>query len=683
MANKKEKKIRKVKRNHIWSSAVVFVVTCAAFWLIAKFFAYFLGTYFVRSKMTSEYESVAAMARVYENADSAESVCPYLDKIGRSYIIRSGDGTDLYKNGDMTITPEKITLSVTSDFDTLEIYKDRNNYFKNDGKGNISVDVRDVAKLIFGMRDSIPGIPEHMIDDIDHDPMENMRTLNNSFYDTLKFPVWISLPVKGGVEHFIGQTFLKVGVMDFGLLLIFGAIMLVLALIIFMLLSGNLIHEVYHSVKAKKLLFTDDITKGYNMTWFIYRGNRMLRSNSNMKKKYAVVNLIIVKYRNFCSCHSIEEGEKQLRMVYEKIRGMLLKNEIAAHSTSSNFALLLECENLEQTKLRVENIIGELKKISSGHSFNFQAGIAMVDVLKNENGKYLRRKNADVETEYNNACTARATIEGNGDSGAAVFDERLIEEQKWLDLVQDEQKTALENEEFVVYYQPKYNPGTSRLCGAEALIRWQSPEHGFVPPGKFIPIFEKNGFITEIDHYMLRHVARDVKRWQDAGLNCVPVSVNVSRAHFSETDLAEQIRDMVDEAGADRKLIEIELTESAFFDDKKALISTILKLKDYGFSVSMDDFGSGYSSLNSLKDMPLDILKLDAEFFRGESADTRGKIVVSETIRLAKSLDMRTVAEGVEVKEQVDFLAEQGCDMIQGYYFAKPMPGKEFEERMK
>ena len=197
-----------------------------------------------------------------------------------------------------------------------------------------------------------------------------------------------------------------------------------------------------------------------------------------------------------------------------------------------------------------------------------------------------------------------------------------------------------------------------------------------------IPIFEKNGFITEIDHYMIAHVARDQKRWFDAGFQCVPVSVNVSRAHFIESDLAEQIRDLVDAEGAPHELVEIELTESAFFDDKNALITTIERLKSYGFAVSMDDFGSGYSSLNSLKDMPLDVLKLDAEFFRGESGQDRGEIVVSEAIRLAKSLNMRTVAEGVEVREQVDFLATQGCDMIQGYFYAKPMPAADYEVRM-
>ena len=241
----------------------------------------------------------------------------------------------------------------------------------------------------------------------------------------------------------------------------------------------------------------------------------------------------------------------------------------------------------------------------------------------------------------------------------------------------------MDNEEFLVYYQPKYDPQTNELKGAEALIRWESPEYGFKGPGAFIPIFEKNGFITEIDHYMLRHVASDQKRWLDAGYNCVPVSVNISRAHFIEDDLAEQIRDAVDAIGTPHELIELELTESAFFDDKNALVSTIERLKEYGFTVSMDDFGSGYSSLNSLKDIPLDVLKLDAEFFRGDADDERREIVVAEAIKLAKCLNMRTVAEGVEVKEQVDFLADQGCDMIQGYYFAKPLPCNEYEQRIR
>ena len=233
-----------------------------------------------------------------------------------------------------------------------------------------------------------------------------------------------------------------------------------------------------------------------------------------------------------------------------------------------------------------------------------------------------------------------------------------------------------------MFYQPKYDPESKKLKGAEALVRWMNPKYGLISPGRFIPIFENNGFITKLDHYMLRHVAGDQRRWLDSGYKCVPVSVNVSRAHFIEDDLAEQVRGIVDEAGTPHELIEIELTESAFFDDKKALINTICKLKEYGFAVSMDDFGSGYSSLNSLKELPLDILKLDAEFFRNDDGTGRGQIIVEEAIRLAKKLNMQTVAEGVETVDQVRFLAEHGCDMIQGYIFDKPMPKDEYIKRI-
>ena len=182
---------------------------------------------------------------------------------------------------------------------------------------------------------------------------------------------------------------------------------------------------------------------------------------------------------------------------------------------------------------------------------------------------------------------------------------------------------------------------------------------------------------------MLSHVARDQKSWLDEGRKCVPVSVNVSRAHFAETNLAEQIKEIIDREGAPHNLIEIELTESAFFDDTKQMLKTIKKLKSYGFLVSMDDFGSGYSSLNSLKDMPLDILKLDAGFFGGDKHNERAEIVVAETLQLAKKLNMTTVAEGVDYQSQVDFLAAEGCDMIQGYFYSKPMPKEEYALKLE
>lgn len=167
------------------------------------------------------------------------------------------------------------------------------------------------------------------------------------------------------------------------------------------------------------------------------------------------------------------------------------------------------------------------------------------------------------------------------------------------------------------------------------------------------------------------------------GKKMIPISVNVSRAHFAQEGLAEHICQLVDAYGPRHELIELEVTESAFFDDKDILVKTVKQLKAFGFHVSMDDFGAGYSSLNSLKDIPLDVLKLDGEFFSGDDDDGRGQVVVKEAIQLARNLDMRVVAEGIEKKEQVDFLASQGCDMIQGFYFAKPMPIEEFEKKVE
>ena len=242
---------------------------------------------------------------------------------------------------------------------------------------------------------------------------------------------------------------------------------------------------------------------------------------------------------------------------------------------------------------------------------------------------------------------------------------------------------ALVNKEFKVYLQPKISATEERLAGAEALVRWIHPTEGFIPPNKFIPIFETNGFILKLDDYMIEEVARQQAKWIAEGRRIVPISVNVSRAHFTREDLAEHICTIVDKYKVPHNVIELELTESAFFDDKEVLLSTVKKLRGYGFPVSMDDFGAGYSSLNSLKELQIDVLKIDADFFRGENVEERGMLIVSEVIDLAKKLNMKIVAEGIESREQVDFLIEQECDLIQGYFFAKPMAVEEFVEKYK
>ncbi|MCR5277816.1 MAG: EAL domain-containing protein [Lachnospiraceae bacterium] len=454
-------------------------------------------------------------------------------------------------------------------------------------------------------------------------------------------------------------------------------------LVIIVMLIINILSSIGNQRRMTTFFLTDDASKGHNWMWFLIKSSNYLRFRGHDRFNFAILDIDLVNYRNYCMCHSVTDGEKLLVAVDDILKHSTSKyHEFYAHYASSDFVALIRYTDPDEFNTRVDGLLSRLLKAVPGNIIDFHIGIKLLPATTDSKGRLRSRKNMDIEAEYNDACTARATLMNSDNSGIAFFDEKLVSEQKWNDTVRLSQAKALENEEFVVFYQPKYDPSNDKLTGAEALIRWNSPEYGLKGPGQFIPLFEKSGFITKIDHYMLSHVARDQKRWLDAGFKCVPVSVNISRAHFIEPNLAEQIKDAVDKEGCPHELIEIELTESAFFDDKKAMVDTIKRLKECGFAVSMDDFGSGYSSLNSLKDMPLDVLKLDAEFFRGETDDKRGEIVVSEAIRLAKNLNMRTVAEGVEVKDQVEFLAAQGCDMIQGYYYAKPMPGNEYEERM-
>ena len=689
---KKEKSFRKIKRNNSWISILFFTLAIGLLVVLSLAFVEFLFSYAVDTKASGEYESIKYMARLYNSNADIEEAEKYklLNEEGREYFIIDKNGEEIYSFGRNTCSDTGKTVFLGISDENVIAYKDTEiGYVYPTNNNALYLDYKSFIKKEFKMDEDgvFIGTREEGDKTIDYDRINNLETLDDMEYvseinDIVsnKLPVWLSVDM--GDKTLIAKAYIKLSANDLALFMIMGIVMSFLVIILFIIVVSNVISGFVRQRRITNFFFTDHVTKSHNWMWFKVKSEQVLRKTSNAKNKYAMLNLVFVKYRTFCLCHSVEEGEEVLRKVSNHILSRLNKKELCAHTTNSNFALLLKYTDADDLDARIKTLIGELEQIDTEHKFAFQVGINKIDILKDDNGKILRRKKIDIDSEYNNACAARATFEGSEDSGIAYFDNKLVEEQKWIDAVQEKQQQALDNEEFQVYYQPKYDPRTNELRGAEALIRWQSPEYGFVSPGRIIPIFEKNGFITEIDHYMIKHVAKDQKAWLDKGLKCVPVSVNVSRAHFIESDLAEQIRDMIDEEGAPHDLIEIELTESAFFDDKNAMINTIERLKSYGFSVSMDDFGSGYSSLNSLNDMPLDVLKLDAEFFRGDNDNDRGEIVVTEAIKLAKSLNMRTVAEGVEIKEQVDFLAEQGCDMIQGYYFAKPMPKDEYEQRM-
>jgi EAL domain-containing protein (putative c-di-GMP-specific phosphodiesterase class I) len=241
---------------------------------------------------------------------------------------------------------------------------------------------------------------------------------------------------------------------------------------------------------------------------------------------------------------------------------------------------------------------------------------------------------------------------------------------------------ALKNGEFIVYLQPKIELSGNTLVGAEALVRWKKSDNSLMPPNDFIPLFEKNGFVVYLDFYVYEEVCKKLRSWLDNGLSVVPISLNVSRIHLHDDDFVGELEKLVDRYEIPHHLLELELTESIFLNNTEEALNVMRKLQNIGFVVSIDDFGAGYSSLNLLKDMATDVIKLDKEFFGQGEMQKEEQIIVSSIISMAKQLNMKVLSEGVETKKQSDFLKSVCCDMAQGFLFAKPMPVLDFEKIM-
>ena len=261
----------------------------------------------------------------------------------------------------------------------------------------------------------------------------------------------------------------------------------------------------------------------------------------------------------------------------------------------------------------------------------------------------------------------------------ALYDEEMRKMQLLEHDIIDNMESSLKNREFQIYYQPKHDLRTDRTGGAEALVRWTHPQLGFIRPDLFIPLFERNGFVTQLDFYIWEEVCQELKRLRELGMPQIPVSINVSRMDFEVPDLAGQIRGLADRYGIPHGLLHIELTESMYSDNPEQIAMTLEALHEDGFIIELDDFGAGYSSLTSLNTLRLDVMKLDMSMIRHATA-TKDYSILRFAALLADGMRMKTVVEGVETEEQVAALKVLGCDYIQGYYYSRPIPARDFEE---
>lgn len=439
-----------------------------------------------------------------------------------------------------------------------------------------------------------------------------------------------------------------------------------LALTFFCFLIVMLISNRLAQRRLGMLAYMDMVTEGDNWNKLKQDAKRLVKKRRS--RKYAMVTLDIDHFKVINDIHGHNKGNKILKDTMITVKRQLRKKETVARYSGDIFAVFIYYEDEQSLRERLIKWQTALRDALEIEGLSFSFGIYVI---------------CDYALSLDRMCIyashARETVKKEREDKIAFFDETLRQKILKEQEIESHMEEALEKKEFKVYLQPKYPPAGGKMGGAEALVRWISPTQGFISPGEFIPIFEKNAFIIQLDEYMLEEVCKEQRKWLDEEKEIIPISVNISRTHLLDEQLVPRIVQLVDRYGLPHECIELELTESAFFDDKKKLIETVDKLKDSGFVVSMDDFGVGYSSLNTLKDLPFDVIKLDGEFFKKMANQERSRIIIEDTIKMAKRLKLQIVAEGIEEKEQVDFLKDIGCNLIQGFYFAKPMPVDEFE----
>lgn len=413
----------------------------------------------------------------------------------------------------------------------------------------------------------------------------------------------------------------------------------------------------------------DDVTKSMNKASFYLESEKILLKKLLPDENLALILMDIDNFKIINELYSIKKGDDILKNIAKILSKTIEENGIYARLNDDVFAIMY--------KYKEENELISLINSISEDIFNMKLTLKVVPSF----GIYrINDTTIPINTMCDKAGLAKRTIKGLVGNRYAFFTEKLSQAILADKEIEDEMRPALENKQFVMYLQPKIDMKTMKPCGSEALIRWKHPKKGLIPPYKFIPLFERNGFVIEVDKFMWEQACSAIRSWIDNGYEPLPISVNLSRIHFKYEHLVETIEELVQKYDIPKKYLELELTESAFLDNEGAVNSTIVRLQNLGFTIAMDDFGMGYSSLNMLRKLPVNILKLDRGFINEATCTERGFIVLNHVIHMAKDLKAMVVCEGIETKEQAETLKSAGCDIAQGFLYARPMPLEEYDE---
>lgn len=419
----------------------------------------------------------------------------------------------------------------------------------------------------------------------------------------------------------------------------------------------------------KYSVMVDNMTGIANAVGFRAKARQLL--DENPEKDYVLYVGNVNKLKNVNDLYGSEMGDKVLCHIAKRLSEMTEGVGTCGRFGGGVFALLLE---------DTPEIINSF---TSYESVNCRyLGVYFPVTIRY--GVYKIKDKSIRLGDVSNLCTYAADKATNRTKNSYIeYTDSMRQEMQIETDITLKMRDAMANGEFVIYLQPQYDHHTGKIVGAEALSRWVKPDGSIISPGLFIPVFEKNGFIRDMDKYVWEKSFRLVGEWEKSGKPHVPISVNISRISLETDEIIAVLGQLSEKYPIEKDHLYFEITESAYMNDQKKLTERIQMIKDLGFKIAMDDFGSGYSSLNSLKDIPIDVLKLDMGFLRGGTNIERGNEIVAHMIDMAKALELKIVAEGVETKEQADFLTKRGVDVIQGFYYARPMPLADYESKLE
>ncbi len=415
-----------------------------------------------------------------------------------------------------------------------------------------------------------------------------------------------------------------------------------------------------------RMQLAQTITNDSTPATFLQAAHEVIRQAPD--RKYALVQFDVVKFKMINEMYGEQFGDEILNFFIESLQVLCNKDQLFVRLTADVFMILVPHEDRQEILDFIETV---RKALSGFKGIDYQL-VFGVSYVEDVNG--ILRKYGD------RAAMARQSIKGNALQHVAFYDNKMkdmIYNRKYLE---DHMESALENHEFVMYLQPKYNMENNRIVGAEALVRWVRKDGKVIPPSDFVPFFEKNGFVTKMDAFIWEEACKLIREWMDQGKEVFPISVNMSRKHFQSEDYLDTLRRLIDTYRIPKEYLEIEITETV---DENETHDNIMRLKEEGFTLLMDDFGSGYSSLNVLKDTHFDIIKIDRAFLQDFLGSDRGQKIVENIVRMTSAIGLPMVAEGVETKEQAESLLQYGCNVAQGFYYARPMTVEDFQIRKR